>query len=413
MRIKDYLGGSLSRQERIHVFWLCIYYIICTGCLSFSYWEESRLRHLTYAYGALIVLLLFFKRKSKSGVCQIFRRLVLLVTFLPFLSLISIFLQDGVSVGVSSVLISGNLLFLLYFVLHHYRVSEASLLRFFMYFSIVFATIQIVQQFTYPEVYFGIRLEETMYEMGWTEFAEMRNGLWRFRINGGNLTPAILFCVWVWLKKHFNLKLTFLFLLFCTSMYIMLTRQVIVSCLLTLFMAFFMDRELRFRDILLCGVIIIGVYLAYDALWSTLAEQTQEEANDKNIRILAASYFLEQSFRSPFSLLAGFGDQSGRLGSYLQQTLHFFPSDVGFIGQIYKYGLPYTIVCYVLMWRIFANKSKAIPLYIRLFVVYSVLMSIMIFPFQNTQKGVWAMLLYICDLHIGNSPLALNTTKTN
>lgn len=59
--------------------------------------------------------------------------------------------------------------------------------------------------------------------------------------------------------------------------------------------------------------------------------------------------------------------------------------------------------------KIFFKLKKAVPLYVKMFVVFTGAMSIMIFPcISLAQTIVWTLLLYICDLHINKSALAIN-----
>lgn len=417
MRLRNYYGGILSQKQNRYKWWLFVYFMICSSCMKCIFWTHS-MSYLTRAHGLLVAALLLIGRKTSSTIKKNYSWLIWVVSLLPFLSIYNSYTLYGQDPVISFMNTSGNLIFLLYFILHRYKVSEAAILRFFLLYAVIIATIQIVQQITYPHAYFGVASAQDMFENGTNESAELRNGLWRFRIgSNGYFTVPIIFSVWVWLKRKYDRNLGMIFLLLCASIYLTLTRQVMLACVLTLFMAFFVDRKLRFRDVALCITLMIALYLAYDALWGALAEKTADEANEDNIRVLAATYFWEESTRSPLTLLFGYGEQYqgsryGQLYNYQTQVLKFFVSDVGFVGQIYTYGLPYVIASYLLMTRMFFHRRKQIPVYIRLFVIFCTIMSPMIFPFAGVVKGVWAMLLYVSDLHIGNSPLALETTKT-
>ncbi len=80
---------------------------------------------------------------------------------------------------------------------------------------------------------------------------------------------------------------------------------------------------------------------------------------------------------------------------------HYFVSDVGAIGAMYNYGIPYTLVCYALLSDIFLAWQKQVPSYIRMFVVYTTIMSLMIFPMYGPlHYFMWCCIIYICDLYI-------------
>lgn len=106
------------------------------------------------------------------------------------------------------------------------------------------------------------------------------------------------------------------------------------------------------------------------------------------------------------TFLLGYGipGQHGEFASltdYIQHTLFLFTNDVGFIGRAYEAGYIYVIACYYLLWKVFFKNKEAIPVYIRTFVIFTGVMSIMIFPMSSTVYFfVWSCLLYICDIHI-------------
>ena len=80
---------------------------------------------------------------------------------------------------------------------------------------------------------------------------------------------------------------------------------------------------------------------------------------------------------------------------------HYFVSDVGFIGAMYNYGIPYALACYALLLNLYFARQKVVPSYIRMFVVYTTIMSLMIFPMYGPlHYFMWCCIIYMCDLHI-------------
>ena len=87
-----------------------------------------------------------------------------------------------------------------------------------------------------------------------------------------------------------------------------------------------------------------------------------------------------------------------------------YTTDVGFVGQIFERGFIYVCICYYMFYQMFFKLKTVIPTYVRMFVLYAGVMSVMIFPcITPAQNIVWVLLLYICDLHINNSPLAIKS----
>jgi hypothetical protein len=284
--------------------------------------------------------------------------------------------------------------------------------------AILIALIQIIQQFTFPKAYFGVRDETAMSTKNFEEIAEVRNGLWRFRMHAnGFFTTPILFALWVWIKKKLDMQGAFFFLLFLVSIYLTLTRQVMAACILAIVCSYFIGgQKVRLKSVFLLLLLAFGLYCFYDLLFSEMAERTADETEDENIRYLSAYYFWNASLKSISTFLFGMGLPSQgeyrKLMDVLNEIYGFYPNDVGFIGEIYEKGLLYVLICYALIFRLLLILRKKIPCYIRMFCIFTGVMSIMIFPFYNVNQClVWTMLLYICDLHINQSPLCMDTTK--
>lgn len=338
--------------------------------------------------------------------------------FLPFLSIINSYtlLSQPIYDGYKG-LIASSFTWIIYFLLHKYKVSEATVLRIFLYVSFFIVGVQIIQQFTYPRALFGIRSDNNAITGAIQEVAEQRNGIWRFRMHFNSyFTTPILFAAWLWLRQKYKLNIFLVVSLLLVSVYLTLTRQVMVATILAIFLSFFMGTQRMNVKYLLLGLILIsGLYIFYDVLFESMAEQTKDESQD-NIRMLSAAYFWNESIKSPLTFLFGYGTLSGNSPvisslTNFQLLNGFYRSDVGFIGQIYERGFLYVMACYYLMYRLLFKLKNNIPLYIRMFVIFTAVMSVMIFPMITPVSNiVWTLLLYVSDLHINKSYLALKNT---
>lgn len=171
-----------------------------------------------------------------------------------------------------------------------------------------------------------------MIEQGVQEAAEKRNGLWRFRM-GGNayFSCIILFASIAWIRKKFNMKVAILMTLMLVSVYLTLTRQVMAACFLALFFSFFLGKKNQgYIQALIIGVVIAAILYSYsDVLFGSFAEQTTEDMSDNYIRVLAGTYFWNESISDPLVFLFGHG-LPGQTGSFkllmqqLNQIMHFF-----------------------------------------------------------------------------------------
>lgn len=363
-----------------------------------------------------LLLLGYFVCTRPKGSRYHFRTLVLVLLWVPFFSVFNSWSIYSQSPSRSLLIMTSQSTWIIYFLLHKYNVEEKTILKVFLYLALFLVIIQIVQQFTYPNAPFGTMSENTMIERQAMEAAEQRNGLWRFRMHqNGYYTAPILFAMWIWVRKKASPKLALFIALFLTSIYLTLTRQVMFACILTIFCSMFMGQKKINFTALFIGLIFIGVlYVYYDALFSKLAQQTQDDSNEDNVRLMSASIFWGESLKTPFTFLFGYGlpDGGSAYGLHmnnLSSILGVYTTDVGFVGQIFERGFIYVCVCYYMLYKLFFKLKKSIPTYIRMFVMFTGVMSVMIFPcITPAQNIVWVMLLYVCDLHINKSPLALN-----
>ena len=202
-----------------------------------------------------------------------------------------------------------------------------------LFMALLIVGIQLFQQFSYPNCWFGIHDEER--QAITKELAEQRNGLWRFRMHiNGFYTCPILFAAWIWLQRKFDIRTMIVCSLLMVSVYLTLTRQVMVACIFALFMSSFIGEQKNKKAALLLGLLfIVDLYEYYDVLFSSLSEQIKDESTEDNIRLFSATYFWEESLKSPLTFLfgycahhqdSGFGD----LMSHLNKDYGFYISDV-------------------------------------------------------------------------------------
>lgn len=407
MWINKYIEKTTKRNDKYAIILLICIILLKTNIFNYINWNPT--------YGGwinnLLSLGLFFYWLFyiRSSTQMNFRKEIYLMMFLPFLSVFNSWSLYNQSPTSGAWVLIGHFTWIIYFLLHKYKITETALLKVLLITALAIAIIQIVQQFTYPNAYFGIMTIEDTIEKGVNETAEIRNGLWRFRMHSNAyFTAPVLFVLWLWLQKKFNIKLLFWIILLLISVYLTLTRQILFACLITLVYSFFLSKKGKSKVFILVLIFIVVIYSFYDVLFSSLVDQTTEESNDNNVRFLAATYFWNESLKTPFTFLFGIGEgvKNSELAQIqeIQTSIYkFFVSDVGFIGEIYERGLIYVLTSYYLLYKLFIRLKNRIPSYIRMFTLFTGIMSIMIFPFIGFyQILVWVMLLYISDLYINS-----------
>lgn len=411
---KSQYRGNLKKQ-RVALFLLIAYVVLVTSGLENVNWNPTYGGWVKNIISLGFLGYLFCLRPN--GKQFHFRTLVLFLLWIPFVSIFNSWTIYSQSPSRSFLLMTSQSTWVIYFLLHKYKVQEQVVLKVFFYIALFLVGIQIVQQFTYPNAPFGTMSLEMMIEKNAVEAAEQRNGLWRFRMHqNGYYTAPILFAMWIRIRKKANPKLAVFVALFFVSIYLTLTRQVMFACILTVFCSIFMgQKKINFTALFLGLIFIAGLYVYYDVLFSKLAQQTQDDSNEDNVRLLAASMLWDESLKTPFTFLFGYGlpDSTSAYGLHMYKLSSFlgiYTSDVGFIGQIFERGFIYVCICYYMFYKLFFKLKKVIPTYIRMFVMFTGVMSVMIFPcISSAQNIVWVLLLYICDLHMNNSPLAIKS----
>ena len=336
---------------------------------------------------------------------QHFRYYVLALALLPFGSVFYSYseygqpLMDGIKGTIPS------LLWLFYFVLHRFKIKEGSFLKAMLYIAIFILLVQVIQQFTYPHAWFGIHGEENL--TADQEMAENRNGIWRFNIGlNGIFTAVCLFYFWCRLRRGMTVSYPVIVALMLLSIYLTLTRQLIFSAVLTLFLSYFMGRrKIKVWPLLIGVITIVALYFYWDELFGYFQKQTSIDSGKNYIRFLSANYYWTETFTSVKAALLGHGSAvSGSflsLKTELEEDYHFYVSDVGFIGVMWVYGVFYVMVCYALLIHASVKYRHHIPLYVSLLIIFTVIPSVMIFPMNSPIKYMlWSFLLYICDVHI-------------
>lgn len=138
----------------------------------------------------------------------------------------------------------------------------------------------------------------------------------------------------------------------------------------------------------------MGLYTGFDILFAEYVESTTNQINnDENVRIYTYPFFLTKIFANPLTFFLGSGhpDESGKWA----ELYHFYASDIGIVGAWFTYGFFWVAVYIWQVYIILYKKRKQIPVYLRLYVISTLLTSPMIFAYRNPLENiVWAVLLY-------------------
>lgn len=239
------------------------------------------------------------------------------------------------------------------------------------------------------------------------EGLEKRNGFYRFRLEAYMITLFGMYYTWTRILVKRSAKSSIIFLCFLFSMFLFLTRQLMIASAIGLFSTFLFAKVNMSKKMMMFSIsalLLSVVYLNADVIFGDMIEKTQNERTDDNIRMLALEFYWGQVVRSPIAFLLGNGYPSEM--KMWNETFRFFVSDIGIGGQWFLFGVLWVVIYIATLYKFFLKYRNHLPLYIKLFVFGTSVNSIMIFPYYNANSYIlWAAVLYICDLHILKSNL--------
>ena len=119
----------------------------------------------------------------------------------------------------------------------------------------------------------------------------------------------IVFFYWEQLLKKIRLRAIILFVFSLASIYLFLTRQIIIAVLFSIFLSVFLvkNRKLKIWTLCLLAVLCVIFYNWGNLFFEELIESSRNETNNDNIRIHSAFFFLEKILANPISFFLGNG----------------------------------------------------------------------------------------------------------
>jgi hypothetical protein len=295
---------------------------------------------------------------------------------------------------------------LLYFLLHKWNISENTIFKYLLGFTIVYAFFEVFQQFSYPNYWFGARGVNEI-----TGLLENRMGFWRFYFFG---VDYCILCIMLVLGRILSRKGTSIinFLYFAISavaIYMFLSRKDIyatVSCI-AIAIIFARGKTKLWQKIVLASALLM-VYLFLSNSMLDLNIQTTEEMGEGNedfIRMVAANHFIYSFSDSPLYYILGSGIPGGdndlqmNLNS-LAQDMHIYQDDCGFVGYFSRFGIIGLAFQIYVIWRILRN-HKYVDLSLLIFLLLNIEISFFDFWGNNTRHmAAWAIFLFLVDKSI-------------
>ncbi len=295
---------------------------------------------------------------------------------------------------------------LLYFLLHIYKTEESFVFKFLVCFSIVFCSIELIQQFSYPDYLFAGRLESEI-----TGTFEMRMGFYRFYLFGINYC---LLCTMLVLDKFItqpkNIIINSLLLLIClTSVYLFLARKNIYVTFLCVGIGCVLVRNnlkpyVKFLFVLASLAMFFFLQGSMEELNEQSANELAEDGEDF-IRFVSADYFINEMNTSFLYCLFGSGvpGTEGLLFDKIRDLIenyHIYQDDCGIVGYYSRFGLFGVFSQMLIIYKIVQN-FKYIDKGLLLFTLLEILISFFDFWGNNCRNlASWAVFMYLIDTNL-------------
>lgn len=375
--------------------------IFTTRFFNYSNWNHTLAGWCSYFIYGYFALMTFNNIDRIQQIKSPFSKWVVFYIGLHLLCIITMLINYGQSPLEIKGLIFSLTIFCFYYYYFLYNTKERTIIKIFTSISLCIFAIQIIQQLFPNMAVFGIYNPEI--DDSIDGIAEIRNGLYRYRLSGVFFVLFSMYYYWTKLLNKISLKNIIFFIIFFSSMYLFLTRQIMIATLVTLAISsFFVTNKKRKFVILAITFIFIGsIYIYSDALFGELISKTQEQVSEDNIRTMALSIYWDRITQNLLTFL--FGNGYPNEFNFLQEEMKLFTSDIGFVGQMYHYGIIWVFFYFYTLYVMIIKYRNIIPLYIRLFLFGTAINSIMVFPCSSPYEFlIWSSIIYICSLYTTN-----------
>lgn len=230
---------------------------------------------------------------------------------------------------------------------------------------------------------------------------EIRNGIYRFFV--GNYQVQLLCLMFCWCKVLEKPRTGYILLTLCFlfSIYVYVTKQVLIAAAIALAISpfFTKDRHIKIAALMLFVVLIMMGAIFWDTLFAGLIKDSQDDGFSHSIRFEFMAYITDYFLNHPFPFLVGKGFDTPLEREWIRMYYHI--SDIGFVGIIFYFGCLWPIAYFYVIYKLLVKHQKKAPLYIKLYLVASLIMSPFIFPYRDRLECFnWMTVLYIASIYI-------------
>ena len=397
-----------KQAEKLFYVIIFIYFIFASHAFGYIGWSLLMPQNVAYLLSFLLLAIFVYYSFTIKAQEPRIKRIVNYIYYLPIIAIFSkLFLDDGQTFNIEvRYTLTPIASFAFFYLLLKYKIKPEVVINSLVIIGLVTFVIQIVQQLK-PEY----ALFRDIYKGEVDDIQVLlRNDLYRFNV--GTWAVA-LFCFYYFWSKLVLDKLSiiniFLFFLFAASIYLYLTRQIIIAVSATLIISLFIHKNSKnTRNIFVAFALIsLVIVFNFESLFGYFIDLTKNSEQSQNLRIEFIPEILASSMRNPLMFLFGHGGFNTMESVWSYQG--WSVSDVGFFGALWQYGLFYIIVYYYTIYLLVIKYGNRIPLTARLYIISTSINSMFIFPYRDASEDlIWAFILYFCIYGINSKRHVVN-----
>lgn len=349
-----------------------------TNCLGLLLYQMLGFgKEIGFVSLLLIGFWYLFNRGKKCKEKSCFSREVLLLILIPFISVIPCFYYRGQDIFTTVVATRNVCFWFVYFLLHQVSFGEKKICKVLISFGTIATFVYLIQQIAYPTYYWFDSISAT--------FVDVRSGFYRFRLFWNN--PYIYFAFFYYAVialKRKNTTYKALALFFFSGIFLTLTRQIWLCCLLPVFMYPLLNgKNISLKKILsICVSFVLLYFLVVNMvsiLGAKLVNDTLNDLNsDDNIRMLALNFYGLEYWVNSLNVIFGNGlpsfgkSEYGNFIYYMENVRGLYRADIGIVGVMSQYGAIYVFALLLYYVKVFKN-FKYLPTHLRMLFVASVM----------------------------------------